>query len=244
MIAGRLSEPMGESKPKKRSKPAGSKPAMDGLSSTVGNFANRIQRKLKEQENLDEASARAAEQRHAAMLRALSTIRRALQETSKINLGKRFSLQFESGDWEGWPRLQLSLIDAVAPDRRDYSLIVSAHDRNECGLVELRMLSGQLLGKVELKQEGEYERIPLVMKKSVRTFLDQVAEYVLHPRKESELLEDASRPVETDALDEEAQRLKEINLFNDDDYGANENLVEEQDEAEPLQSISFEKQEK
>ena len=205
------------------------------LGSTLGNFANRMKRKLREQENRDEESQRDAELRHGRMLHALNVMRRALQETGQIQLGSRFELGLDVSDWEGWPRLSLNLIDLLLPDKIDYALLVTAHDRKCLGTVEMRLKSGQLLGQVHLQNEGELERIPAVLKKAVRSFLDIVAEYVLNPADpadfksiESELLE------QEEALDEHADRLRKQDVFSDDEYSVRDNLVDAVGDAQPL----------
>ncbi len=203
--------------------------AVDSLGLTLGNFASRIKRKLKEQESRQEESLKETELRHNRILQALNIIRRALQETGQIQLGERFQLELDVSDWEGWPRLSLNLMDSLVPHKVDYALIVTAHDRKGLGSVELRMKSGALLGEVHLQNEAELEKIPLVLKKSVRTFLDVVTEYVLAPENPSEPKQVESSLLLTsdeDVLDEHAEKLLQENLFLEDDYSVNDNRVD------------------
>lgn len=220
----------------------GSAQSIDPIGSTVGNFANRIKRKLKEQEDKELESQRATEKRHARMLQALTTIRKALQEMGQISLGERFTLILDVGDWEGWPRLCLNLVDTLAPEKSDFGLVVTAHDRKQLGVVELRMRSGKLLGYVQLKKQNELERIPLVLKKSVRTFLDDVAEYVLNPEKPSVVTKIESDLIEPEEeIDEFSEKLYKEDLFVEDDYRPSDNSVSAASDEQPLELSAFEK---
>lgn len=227
---------MGSLKPRNNSLPLEPSGPAVSLGSTIGSFASRMKRKLREQEDRDEESQRDAESRHARMLQALNIIRRALQETGQIQLGSRFELQFDVGDWEGWPRLSLNLIDLMLPNKVDYALVVSAHDRKALGSVELRMKSGQLLGQVMLRNEGELERIPLVLKRAVRAFLDVVAEYVLNPADPAEFKGIESELLDSEeVLDEQVDKLSKQDVFSNDDYSPHDNIVNRAEESDPLE---------
>lgn len=235
---------MGSEKPPKDALTADAAGQTISLGSTLGNFATRMKRKLRERENRDEESQRDTECRHSRMLQALNIIRRALQETGQIQLGDRFELGFEVSDWEGWPRLSLNLLDRLIPDRIDYALLVTAHDRKALGTVELRMKSGQLLGQVHLQSESELERIPVVLKRAVRSFLDAVAEYVLNPAAPTESTRIASDLLdEQEMLDEHAEQLSTQDLFSEDGYSVRDNQVAAV-EAPGALSASFETEQK
>ena len=139
--------------------------AIGSLGSTVGSFESRIQRKLEEQAALSSQAEIEAGERSDRILQALNTIRRALQETQKIKLGDRFHLSLDVNDWNGWPRLDLILIDSLDPENSEYTLIVTAHDRKESGSVEFRTKAGQHLGSVSLTDDQELRKIPTVLKR-------------------------------------------------------------------------------
>lgn len=196
------------------------------LESTVDNFASRLQRRLKEKETESDHSERAKEARHGRMLKAMTTIRKALQETCKIKLGDRFSFDLEVNDWEGWPRVELNLIDSFAPERIDYGLIVSANDRNELGTVLLSLRSGEMLGKIQLADPEQFAKLPLMLKRAVRGYLDIIADYVLNPKKPEELLEVQSQRIEDEELDAVDKELQTVDVFSEDHVDYNENRVE------------------
>lgn len=217
---------------------------IDSLGSTVGNFANRIARKLREQEVLEDHSQKVTEQRQGRVLQAIATIRKVLNETRKIKLGKRFFLDLRVDDWEGWPRIELNLIDNKMPERIDYGLLVSANDRRERGTVRIALRSGQLLGHFELAEPEEMKRIPLVLKKSVRSFLDAVAEYVLNPVKPSETIEEQTKNLDAEKNeappDVHARQLAKENLFSEDIYSDENRVSLNPNEANPLEALNLE----
>ncbi len=214
---------------------------ISSLGNTVDTFASRLQQKLGEQEVKQNIAQVKTQARHARMLNALNTIRRALQETGRIKLGERFRLDVEVSDWDGWPRLELNLIDNLEPENNDYSLIVSAHDRGEMGVIEYRTRKGEQLGALSLAEEQSVNKIPTVLKRSVRLFLDIVAAYVLNPKSADELnrgkidLEE-----EAQVVDPTAARLKNTDVFTEEDYIASQNLVESEAPADAL-AVSFDK---
>lgn len=215
------------------------KETVTSLGSTFGTFAHRIQRKLREQEIIDGASQRAGDERQARMLQAMTTIRRALQDTCKINLGDRFEFDLEVNDWEGWPRLELNLIDSLQPDDRRFGLIVSAHDRNELGTIQLVTRAEAVLARIYLRDAQEMQRIPLLLKKAVRQFLDDVAQYVLNPVRQDQLLEFQTKPLEVADLDTHTEKLQSADVFSEDLVTHNDNIIRDDPEAQPLDSAAI-----
>lgn len=184
------------------------------LGATVGAFAHRLQQQLKAKEIKDSQSEKAREERHALMMQAMTTIRKALQETCKINLGNRFQFAVEVSDWEGWPRIELNLVDNFAIERKDYGLIVTANDRKDLGTIQMSTRSLMVLGKVQLCDAREFARLPLVLKRAVRQFLDMLGPYLLNPTTpdapiKSAALEEREKDVVDDKLSKENQFFQE-----------------------------------
>lgn len=89
------------------------------------------------------------------------SIRKALQESARIELGKRFSLDLEVSDSDGWPRLELNLIDEFLPSRIEHGLIVCANDRNGQGLIQLvNRQNGECMGRLVLSEPEEMPKLP------------------------------------------------------------------------------------
>lgn len=209
--------------------------AVGSLESTVGTFAVRLQRRLQEQAAEQSKSQKLTDERHSRMLQAMTTIRKALSETGKINLGKRFQFKVKVTDWEGWPRVELALVDNLITDRNSHALIVSANDRNNAGTILMSTNADLVLGRTQLAQPGELEKLPKILKKAVRDFLDTVSAYVLNPRNPAEELKAIELPHEEAASDEIAAKLEGANLFTEEtDYG-NDNQVEDAGEMKPVE---------
>lgn len=227
----------GDKKAKRKGASQTSEPAIS-LDSTVSTFSNRLKRKLKEQEVKEDATQRDAEARHALMLQAMNTIRKALLDTSKIRLGDRFRFALAVDDWEGWPRVRLNLIDNLAPELIEYALVVSANDRNQFGTILITERNGKLLGKLQLCEAEAIKKLPLLLKKTVRKFLDQVADYVLNPKKPEDLLDSQTQIIEVPELDEIDQSLQKTDVFTDDDHDkTRENVLDIMDDPDPISSL-------
>ncbi|MBX7138215.1 MAG: hypothetical protein K1X83_09540 [Oligoflexia bacterium] len=209
------------------------------LDSTVGSFADRINRGLKEKEQKQGEAHRAKGERHAAMLKEMTTIRKALQETSRITLGERFGFDVDVSDWEGWPRVELNLHDRLAPTWTDLGMVVTANDHKELGTIRIGLKSGEILGKVELASPAESERLPFILKRAVRQFLDIVGAYVLDPVKPEDLLDEETRPLEVEELDELAAELAKAEVFSEQehDYSPSANSVSEEEESSDAASL-------
>ena len=206
------------------------------LSETLGIFSNRIKRKLKEQEVQQDKDEKRREERHALMLQAMTTIRKAFQETAKIKLSERFELDVAISDSEGWPRIELQLIDLYVPDYVESALVVTAHDRMDRGTIRIGNDKGEILGTAYLCDARQFNKLPLILKKTVRQFLEDVTAYVLNPVPKEELLGRALEPegwMESDLISE-ALRNEEV-FTDEDDYSQDGNRVKEDDtEAEKV----------
>jgi hypothetical protein len=200
--------------------------AAEELGATVENFASRLKRQLKEQEVAQSESAKASQARQALLLKAMTGVRKALQEASKISLGERFSFDLDISDWEGWPRLELRLVDSAAPDLLTQSLIATAHDRNEQGTLQLTMRSGEILGTVHLRDENEYSRLPLLLKKGLRTFLDVVSDAVLNPTNVADTVAGQTQALEGTEEDTTGQSLGDEDVFSEELYTPDSNRAE------------------
>lgn len=196
---------------------------------TVGVFNTRMQRKLKERELQDQVANRAAEQRHQRMLQALTVIRKALTEAAKMSFNDRFALALRTSDWEGWPRIDLVLVDSLAPNDSHNSLTVTAHDRNRSGTVQLVTKGGECLTRLFMGEEDALGKLPLALKSSIRRFLDQLSNYVLNPPDPDQILEVQAKNIspgdENVAVD---TKLSKEEFFTEDAY-AGDDLVTDVD---------------
>ena len=210
-----------------------------GIDSTVGSFASRIRKQLQEQAEQSVESERATKTRHSLMMQAMTNIRRALSEACRIELGERFSFKLETGDWEGWPRVELRLVDSVSPKSLDHALVVTATDRRESGSIIIDTKDGKRLGHVGLLNPDEFPRVQVVLKRALRDFLDTVGAYILNPKKPSEMIEHQTKPIETGSFDVIGAKLENEELFSDEDnYSPNQNTVDLDDDGAPIADIA------
>lgn len=154
---------------------------VQSLTTTAESFEGKLQKKLKEKEEQENLAQQQATQRHTRIIKGITTIRKALQETSKIKMGPRFKFKLDVDDYHGWPRVQLILVDKKSRDIITHCLVISAHDKQESGTILIQSYDERLLGKIELNKADNFRKIPIVLKNSVRAFLDEVEEYVLNP---------------------------------------------------------------
>jgi hypothetical protein len=206
------------------------------LVSTVDGFAARLRRRLDEQAEHQSRSARESSERHALMLRAMSSIRKALQEAAKLGLGDRFRFRLNVTDWEGWPKLELQLVDVLTSSDDLQGLVVHAHDRNESGTVQISLRSGEVLARVRLQTASEFEKLPVLLKRSVRHFLDIVMSNVLAPKPADELLGVPLALSAEEPIDPLSHALQNESVFADQDAGrGSDNVVDLYTEIRPLE---------
>jgi hypothetical protein len=190
---------------------------IESLGNTLGSFENKLQKRLQEQATETNKTQEANTIRNKIILQGLNTIRKALNETQNIKLGDRFSLELDVNDWNGWPRLELNLVDSQIPDGYEQTLTVSIQERNETGIIEFKNKMGLIFGDLAMTSEQELTRIPIVLKKSVRAFLDQVAEYVINPLSPEEAIKTRTHFEEIQPI-KNAKELADAELFLDPSY--------------------------
>lgn len=197
---------------------------ISGLETTVEGFAARLQQKLTQKALAEDDQLVRQKARQSVVLHGLKTIRRAFQDTCRIALGDRFSLGLKVDDFEGWPRLRLMLIDKFAPANIEYVLAVTAFNRPERAGIEFRDVSNKAIGRILLEDDNKLDRLPAVLKKQVREYLDKVAEYVLNPRPVSDVVTEG---VPTEKIEErpEDKLLAAENLFMEESLLQNNNVV-------------------
>lgn len=220
--------------------------AVSSLESAVSTFSHRLKRKIREQEEHEDTNLRHTEQRHDRILQAMTMIRRALNEACKIELGRRFYLELEINDWEGWPRLELNLLDRQRPEVLEHGLVVTASDRLDHGLVLIALRSGNPLARFKLANPEEFARIPTGLKRAVQTFLDSITDYLLNPNKSNGDIRPAVNLTNVDQnaaphLSPESQALEAADLFEEHSHRENDNQVEVDPNVDnPLDKLSLE----
>lgn len=155
------------------------------LAGTTQAFTNRIQRKKQEKEQTNLLAEEAAKARHNTLLKSLLNIRRSLTDMTRIDLGERFCFSLEADDWGGWPRLRISLNDNVMRAAHYPMLQVSAHDRQEQAIVEIKYDTTLAPELISLADESNLTKMPLILKKCVRSYLDLIGELIIQAEQNS-----------------------------------------------------------
>lgn len=155
------------------------------LAGTTQAFTHRIQRKKQEKEQTNLLAEEAAKARHNTLLKSLLNIRRSLTDMTRIDLGERFCFSLEADDWGGWPRLTVSLHDNVMRAAHYPALQVTAHDRQEQAMIEVKFDATLAPEQVSLADESNVAKMPLILKKCVRNYLDLIGEMIIQAEQNS-----------------------------------------------------------
>ncbi len=200
----------------------------------VDSFAGRISKRLEEKERAESASAQASHERYHTIMQGLTIIRKALQEACKIRLGSRFSLATTITDSDGWPKITLQVRDMLAPGWNDLFIQAHANDRQADGLLTIDNQAGKRLMLISVVEKNPLERLPIHLKKAMRTFLDEVGAYVLDPRRPEDLLNTQTKAIETtEAAPSAHNPLSNENVFDEYHQPSGDVLTEDGD-AVPL----------
>jgi len=186
------------------------------LSGTTQAFSNRIQRKIQEKEKQDLVSGEATKDRHNLLLKALLTIRRSLTDVTRIDLGERFCFSLFSDDSNGWPRFTISLNDNIMRAAHYPTLQVLANDRLQQATIEIKYDINVAPLLVNLNTEGDLSKMPSLLKKAVRSYLDLIGELILQAEQNSIELTD-SKNLMTQIQQQEIAESKE-ECAEDDDF--------------------------
>jgi hypothetical protein len=92
------------------------------------------------------------------------------------------------------------------------------------------MRSGEILGTVHLRDENEYSRLPLLLKKGLRTFLDVVSNAVLNPTNLADTIAGQTRALEGTEEEIPGQSLRDEDVFSEELYTPDSNRAEIIDE--------------
>ncbi len=178
------------------------------LAYTAKAFNAIIQQKKKQQEQVLGEQEKQTQARHALMIHTLMNIRRSLTDVARIDLGERFSFKLIKDDWQGWPRIAVTISDSMLPGTEYPSLMVSAHDRKGQGIIEISFHSSQKPEILSLAKESDAKRITPVLKRCVRSYLDLVGDVVLEAERTSKVPDETSALESKDLQEFEGMRSK------------------------------------
>ncbi|MDD2943384.1 MAG: hypothetical protein PHC51_10520 [bacterium] len=156
------------------------------LSTTADVFSTRIQRRKKEHAEQEDAKQQQDHERHAQMLDVMSSIRRSLQDIVHINLGQSFFFNLNVDDFEGWPRLTVQLRSAMRDPGDLPVLQISAHDRHSLGTIQIFDSANQIQNRLSIEEPGAGKKLPSLLRKMCREYLDRVTELILQLEKKEQ----------------------------------------------------------
>lgn len=130
--------------------------------------------------------------RQRRILEALVDARAALSEALRVDFGDRFNLKLSVSDLEGWPKLELLLIDncqefmpgitGVVAD----SISAGAIERSSRGLVFFALNHDEILAHIAVDNDIEFDTLPEVLVESVSQFLTRASDVTLQPAPEQQ----------------------------------------------------------
>jgi hypothetical protein len=180
-----------------------SAPSTD-ISKTAKAFNTRIQRKTREKKQAVGVAEKAARSRQTLLLNSMMQIRKSLREVTRIDLGERFVFSLLADDSGGWPRLTIKLSDTDFPNEEYPGFAVICHDRKANAEIEITFHPLEKPERLHLVEDNQVKRLPLILRKCVRVYLDMVADIVL---------EAVGKP--TEAEDEQLIKQRNSDSFNE-----------------------------
>ncbi len=162
--------------------------------------------------------------RQARIVQAMHVIRRALSETSKIQLGSKFKFLLHFDEEGQWPNIELRLVRKENFETTPYILEVKANDQISSGLISISLKSGPIFGEVHITRADDFKKIPAILKSAVKEYLDLIKEYVLTQKYSSE---EDMKPAES--VTKEQPRLRAHPPKARTSYHSSENMLSDED---------------
>ena len=185
------------------------------LSSTVGAFETRFQKKQKQQAELESQEEKKAKKRHNVLLEAMMNIRRSLAKVARINLGEDFCFEMSVDDWQGWPKIVINLRQRHVEGGDFPYFQVTAIDRQNSAVIDVIYGKPEDREKIPLS-ESNIQRLPNILKKCVRSFLETVEDTILNFEHSDE--GEALKEDDLEHFNEEGEASADENAIDDDLY--------------------------
>lgn len=199
--------------------------SLTDLSATVGAFEIRFQKKKVEKEEAQTIAEQAAYTRQQALLKALMNIRKSLAKVARIDLGEQFRFEMSVDDWQGWPRITINLRARLSEESDFPFFQVQAHDRKEQAVVELIYCNIEQRERITITDENDLLRLPAILKKCVRVYLDAIEAVILSAQQKAE-----DGEIENKSLDDFSDTTRtpgEAALAETEDFFVDDHLKED-----------------
>jgi hypothetical protein len=139
---------------------------------------------------------RASSDQSRRVLYALAAVRDALNEAIRLDFGKRFGLALRVTDREGWPILELHLIDrdteflpGLAGTVSD-SMTTGALEYAELPILFTTLNHSQSLGHVSIDPSGDFEEVIELFLESLGVFLERIGNRLREAQGQNRVLDD------------------------------------------------------
>jgi hypothetical protein len=199
----------------------------DTLGLKLSALSARMQKRFEEHKEAENRSELDARQRHLLLLQALLKVRKILKGVSALDIGAGVELKLVCDDFQGWPRVQIVPKRVDDPALEYPSFEVTGHDRG--GVAQLELNSTVIREHHLLLKDEDLERLPRVMKRVIRFYLDSLVEEILSVSKRPK--EEELKPVEAEPV---SQAFVGVDLFED---ALGEDFLEKLPELEQLEKL-------
>lgn len=170
----------------------------------------RMQKKFEAHKEAESQAAKEAKERHTLLLTALMRARKILRGVASLDLGADIELRLLCDDLQGWPRIGIKPKKKSQPLRELSIFEIVGNDRSGAAQLEMKTDSGSIREELMLFRTEDLDKLPRLMKRIIRTFLDGLAEEVMRPMKEIE--EKIATPEE---ISPQSEALKSADLFEE-----------------------------
>lgn len=139
---------------------------------------------------------RSASDHSRRVLCALAAVRDALNEAIRLDFGKRFALELRVTDREGWPMLELHLMDrhqeflpGLTGTVSD-SMTTGALEYAELPILFTTLNHSQSLGHVSIDPSGDFEEVIELFLESLGVFLERIGNRLHEAQRQDRVMDD------------------------------------------------------
>lgn len=205
----------------------------DSIGLQLSALSARMQKRFEEHREAESQAEQDARSRQGILLLALMRIRKILRGVASLDIGAGVELKLSCDDLQGWPRMTVTPRKVDDADLEFSTFEVTGNDRSGVSQIDIQTNSGKIREQLLLMREEDLERVPRLMKRVVRFYLDSLAEEILSAKKKPKF-EEKLAPAAIEELHPASEALKSADLFED---ALEEEILETLPELEQLQKL-------
>jgi len=153
----------------------------DSLNLQLTALSSRMQKRFEEHREAESQAEKDARSRHLILMTGLMRARKILRGVANLQIGGGVELKLVCDDLQGWPRIAILPRKIDDPDIQLSGFEVSGTDRS--GISQIEVLGGKIREQLLLPRPEDLDRIPRLMKRVVRFYLDTLAEEILSAKR-------------------------------------------------------------